>query len=211
MLDVPLACGAEGELTQSTVESCVTEFHSCISHTDTSLFFSLTSFPSLDEHNHNEGSDKAFLTPNQSYDGRSVTATMSELTALPEKASLPENEEMREADSDSANSSCVLSDAQLKQNKKTRMSDHHTSLHHNSQSNVVLGQRTELCVFEVKLVQGLLGLGLTLGSDELKEIVIQKIRMLSPAATQGELRSVTHVHNPAPLPQCLYTHTVLHK
>ena len=52
-----------------------------------------------------------------------------------------------------------------------------------------LGQRS-LKVFEVKLVAGLLGLGITLSSDHLKDVVVEKIRMFSPAATQGDLRSV---------------------
>ena len=55
-----------------------------------------------------------------------------------------------------------------------------------------LGQRS-LKVFEVKLVAGLLGLGITLSSDHLKDVVVEKIRMFSPAATQGDLRSVSSV------------------
>ena len=55
------------------------------------------------------------------------------------------------------------------------------------QSSSALGQRSECRVFQVKLVCGLLGLGLTLGSDDLKEVVIKKIGILSSAALQGEL------------------------
>lgn len=59
----------------------------------------------------------------------------------------------------------------------------------NSQSSSIQGKRSLSGVFEVKLVQGLLGLGLTLGSDDLKELVIiKKITMFSPAAMQRELR-----------------------
>ena len=50
--------------------------------------------------------------------------------------------------------------------------------------------RSSLGVFEVKLVAGLLGLGLTLGQDHLKDVVVERIRMFSSAAAQGELRSV---------------------
>ena len=55
------------------------------------------------------------------------------------------------------------------------------------QSSSALGQRSECRVFQVKLVCGLLGLGLTLGNDDLKEVVIKKIGILSSAALQGEL------------------------
>ena len=52
-----------------------------------------------------------------------------------------------------------------------------------------LGQRSEKKTFEVRLVGGFFGLGITLNSDELEEfIVIKKITMFSPAATQGILR-----------------------
>ena len=62
-----------------------------------------------------------------------------------------------------------------------------------SESSNVQGKRSPSGVFEVKLVQGLLGLGLTLDSDDLKELVIiKKITMFSPAAMQRELRSVIH-------------------
>ena len=88
------------------------------------------------------------------------------------------------------NSSFVLSKCSKSESEQENLST--PSSKDSSQSNNVLRQRSELCVFEVKLVQGLLGLGLTLGSDELKEIGIQKIRMFSPAATQGELRSVIY-------------------
>ena len=48
--------------------------------------------------------------------------------------------------------------------------------------------RNSVCVFEVVLVGGLLGLGLTLASDDFNDTVIQKIRPFSSATTQGDLR-----------------------
>ena len=75
----------------------------------------------------------------------------------------------------------------------TNSSSGYMSCSEDSQSSNVQGKRSPSGVFEVKLVQGLLGLGLTLGSDDLKELVIiKKITMFSPAAMQRELRSVTH-------------------
>ena len=58
-----------------------------------------------------------------------------------------------------------------------------------SQLDILPTQRSGTHVFEVRLVQGLLGLGVTLGSDDMKEVVIQHIRMFSPAAAQRDLRS----------------------
>ena len=75
----------------------------------------------------------------------------------------------------------------------TNSSSDYMSCSEDSQSCNVQGKRSPSGVFEVKLVQGLLGLGLTLDSDDLKELVIiKKITMFSPAAMQRELRSVTH-------------------
>ena len=68
------------------------------------------------------------------------------------------------------------------------------------QSSDVPGQRSRHAVV-VKLVCGVLGLGLTVGTDRLKNVVVTKIRRFSAAATHGELRSVTSV--------CLSPHIVL--
>lgn len=57
------------------------------------------------------------------------------------------------------------------------------------QSNSAQGQRSWQ-VFEIVLVCGLLGLGLTIGTDDFKDITVQKIRMFSPAANNGQLRYV---------------------
>ena len=55
------------------------------------------------------------------------------------------------------------------------------------QSNSTQGRRSWQ-VFEVILVGGLLGLGLTLASDDFNDTVIQKIRPFSVAAAERNLR-----------------------
>lgn len=72
-------------------------------------------------------------------------------------------------------------------NEKQKLCSHQalTSI---SQRSIVRGQRSDSSAFEIKLVRGFLGLGLTLGSDDLKEVVVQKIGFFSPAASQGGLR-----------------------
>lgn len=64
----------------------------------------------------------------------------------------------------------------------------HQALTNISQRSIVRGQRSGSSAFEIKLVRGFLGLGLTLGSDDLKEVVVQKIGFFSPAASQGGLK-----------------------
>ena len=117
-------------------------------------------------------------------DQESLEYAILEATSADAAVEVMENEE------NSQSSSCVLYECSEEESEQTRLSAGSTLSSKDTQCNNELRQRSELCVFEVKLVQGLLGLGLTLGSDELKEIVIQKIRMFSPAAIQGELRSV---------------------
>ena len=79
--------------------------------------------------------------------------------------------------------------------KRTPTLSHCDVLHGESdQPNSAKGQRSR-DVFEVTLVSGLLGLGLTVRGDDFQDIVIQKIRMFSSAATQGELRLAVRVSN----------------
>ena len=84
-------------------------------------------------------------------------------------------------------SSSDLLDKMLDQREKKELSSHQ-ALTSVSQRSIVRGQRSASSAFEIKLVRGFLGLGLTLGSDDLKEVVVQKIGFFSPAATQEGLR-----------------------
>ena len=84
-------------------------------------------------------------------------------------------------------SSSDLLDKMLDQREKKELSSHQ-ALTSVSQRSIVRGQRSDSSAFEIKLVRGFLGLGLTLGSDDLKEVVVQKIGFFSPAATQEGLR-----------------------
>ena len=170
---------AESELSESTVESSVTEFYSCVSEsvipTDTSHFCSLTSFSSTEEPRGTEDRNEAFLTPQQSCAEPSVTLSLPELaTACPDDVSSFSLNET--GDEHCTSSSSDISDGT--QLKSTQCC---------GQSNTGLDQRSECRVFQVKLVRGMVGLGLTLGSDDLKEVAIKKIGTLSSAAVQGEL------------------------
>ena len=170
---------AESGLSESTVESSVTEFYSCLSEsviqTGTSHFCSLTSFSSTEEPHGTENRNEAFLTPQQSSAEPSITVSLPELAAVcpDDVSSFSLNETW---DEHCTSSSSDISDGtQLKSTRCRR------------QSNTGLDQRSECRVFQVKLVRGVLGLGLTLGSDDLKEVAIKKIGTLSSAAVQGEL------------------------
>ena len=165
---------ADSGLSESTVES---KFYSCLSEsvipTDTSHFSSLNSFSSAEEPRGTENCNEAFLTPQQSCAEPSITVSLPELAAAcPDDVSsfnLNETE-------DELSSSDISDRTQLK------------STQCRGQSNTGLDQRSECRVFQVKLVRGMLGLGLTLGSDDLKEVAIKKIGTLSSAAIQGKLK-----------------------
>lgn len=157
----------------STVESSVTEFYSCYSesiHTNTSLFCSLTSFPSIEEDHKSKDCHGTLLAPYQSSEEQGSNASMPEVA---EKVSFSVEDETSRKKSVCTG---VVTDGQLPSP--------------DFPNEVVMGKRSESCVFQVTLVQGLMGVGLTLCSDDLKEVAVQKIRMFSAAAIQGQLRSV---------------------
>lgn len=167
--DLTLAPNPDGQLTLSTVESSITEFYSCYSEsmrTDTSFFCSLTS---MDEDHKTKDYHETFLTPHQSSEEQGSNA-MADVATCTEEVSFFTVED--EASGKESVCTGVVTDGQL------------------PSPDVPTKKRSESCVFQVTLMQGLLGVGLTLGSDDLKEVAVQKIRMFSPAAIQGQLRSV---------------------
>ena len=158
---------AESELSECTVESSVTEFYYCFSEsaipTDTSHFCSLTSFSSTEEPRGIKNRTEAFLTPQQSCAELSITVSVPKLAAAcpDDVSSFSLN---KKEDEQCTSSSSNISDRTQLKSTQCR-----------GQSNTGLDQRSECRVFQVKLVCGMLGLGLTLGSDDLKEVAIKKL------------------------------------
>ena len=196
----------------STVESSVTEFYSCHSEsirTNTSLFCSLTSFPSIEEDSNTTSIEEdsktkdcreILLTPHQSSEEQEDDASMPELEACTEEESffsLEDETSKEESGCNGQNSSSECSTQHHPEVMETTQKSGCTAVVTDGQlhcpdfpTKVALEKRSESCLFQVTLVQGLMGVGLTLGSDDLKEVAIKKIRMFSPAATQGQLRSI---------------------
>lgn len=67
-----------------------------------------------------------------------------------------------------------------------------TEIPHNTASSMPPQGIRSIHTFEVKLVCGLLGLGLTVGNDDFNDVVVQKIGIFTPAAAQGQLRYIKH-------------------
>lgn len=186
----------------STVESSVTEFYSCYSEsvlTNTSLFCSLTSFPSTEEDPKAKDCHETLFTPYQSSEEQENDGSMCELEACTEEVlfSLEDEANRKESGQNSTIPSSECSTQHCPEVTESTQKSGCTGVVTDGQlpcpdfpTKVVFGKRSELCVFQVTLLQGLMGVGLTLGSDDLKEVAIKKIRMFSPAATQGQLRSV---------------------
>ena len=192
----------ETVLSLTNTESSSTEFFSCVSETipsDTSLPCSMTSFHSLDTKINEERSYETFITPQDSSIDELLVecATVETAITTSKEASvaslmdlLVNNKDLLVNEDDCSESASTVSESHSEQTARIHSSYSQMPSCQDSQLSIVRGRRSELSVFEVKLVGGLLGLGLTLGGDEMKEVVIEKIRFLSPAATQGELRLV---------------------
>lgn len=216
--DLMLAPDFNDGQTVSTVESSVTEFYSCHSesiHTNTSLFCSLTSFPSIEEDSKmtsfpsieedpkTKDCHETLLTPHQSSEEQENDASMPEIEACTEEVSffsLEDEASRKESDWNGQNSTILSSECSTQHCPEVMESTQKSGCTGvvtdgelpcpDFPTKVALGKRSKSCVFQVTLVQGLMGVGLTLDSDDLKEVAIKKIRMFSPAATQGQLRSV---------------------